>query len=528
MLIYYNKLILIYVIKFDIIPTNQQMNENNMTTIAKTIREPSYYHREFKNDVPALKKAEEHSKNTLIQQFSRVALVALPYVSLYRSVGVPLSCMLGAFRTCTSIAQTINSLGDGDIKNASYGLVQTTISAVAVAGTIFAHPAGMLISTTHDLLIETCQLIHHLQNKNQKEALNSCLNLFNNALYLSLFMYGGLELSILSLAGQILLGMYHAQNEYRSGHWLEAAGHVGMAAVRSNQLLVQVHALRISLAMQEPKNQDGRKSTRSRTKTAEARNKPHRERNKTAQNKTARAAASPHNTPPTSASNDKPVSSPSQEKAADSAAPQTNAPIPKTLSERVKEYESNSEGWPSLHYAIHMNDEEAAQHFINTKHELAQMSTPSIPIMKFQMGKNADKDRDNRWGTESGISSIELAIRHRCTTSFVERLLASGADFKGVRKEYYGDIRDTWESTTTYVHEKNKLAHFFGNAEEYQLFTPIYWAIVNKDKALFDLLISKGCSLNDLAYMKRALNRGTSRIEEVQYTAQQLLEKIGS
>lgn len=496
-----------------------------MTTT--TIRNPSYYYREFKNDLLPLKEGAEHSKNTLIQQCSRVVIVALPYVSLCRPIGAPLSFVLGTFRACTSIAQAINSLGKGDIKNASYGLLRTTISAAAVAGTIFAHPVGMLLSTTNDLLIETCQLIHHLQNKNQKEALNSCLNLFNNALYLSLFMYGGLELSILSLAGQILLGLYHARNEYLSGHWLEAAGHIGMALVRSNQLLSQVHALRISLAIKEPKNQDRRNSTHLRKETTEARNKPHRDRNR---NKRAMLAVTSQNTSPARAPNDKPVSTPSQDKAADSAAPQIDVPSPKTLSERIKEYESNSKGWPSLHYAIHMNDEEAAQHFINIKPEQAKMSTPSIPIMSAQMGSNAAKDCDHRKDIESGISAIELAIRHRCTTSFVEQLIALGADFKGVRKEYYGDMRETWESSTTWIREKNKLVNWWGDAHSshYQLFTPIYWAIVNKDKPLFDLLISKGCSPNDLAYKKRELLRASCRIEEAQYTVQQLLEKSGS
>lgn len=382
--------------------------------------------------------------------------------------------MMGTFRTCTSMAQTINSLEAGEAKNALYGVVQTTISAVAVAGTIFAHPVGMLVSTTHDLFIEVCQLIHHLQNNNPKEALNSCLSLFNNALYLSLFMYGGLELSILSLVGQILLGLYHARNEYQSGHWLEAAGHMGMALVRAKELLPQVNAF------------------------------------------------------------DKPSSAPSQDKAADSAVPQTNAPNPKILSEQIKEYENNSGGWPSLHYAILMNDEEAAQHFLQTRPEQATMLTPSLPIMKFQMGANPKNDRDNVWGTESGISAIELAIRHRCTTQFVKQLLTLGADFKAVRKEYYGSVRDIWESKTKYVYGKNKLVDFLGNDEHYQLFTPIYWAIINKNKALIDLLISKGCSLNDLAYKRREFIREYRGRElfcdtiQEQYTVQQLLEKIGS
>lgn len=497
-----------------------------------TITEPSYYHREFKNDVLSPKEGADHLKKSLMQQFSRVALVALPYVSLYRPVGAVLSCTLGTLRTCTSIAQTIDSLGKGDIKNVCYGLLQTTISAAAIAGTIFAHPAGMLISTTHDLLIETCQLIHHLQNNKPKEALNSCLNLFNNALYLSLFMYGGLELSILSLAGQILLGLYHAHNEYRSGRWLEAAGHIGMAAVRSNQLLSQAHALRLSLAMQESKNQDERKSTRSRAKTTETRTKSRREN----RNKTAKPAASPQNTSSASGPNNMPAptpyrtkvakpAAPSQDKATESAPPQTNAPTPKTLPERIKEYESNSKGWPVLHYAIHRDDEEAAQYVINTKPEQAKLLTPDLPIMQFHDGGNADKDFDYKIGDEQGISAVELAARQNFSSNFVSKLIDLGADFRQGRKDYLGTVRDNWESKTGYVKEKNKLASFFGRSEEYQLFTPIYWAINHGNEELVDLFISKGSNLNDLAYAKRSMDRGSCRIVEEQYTAQQLQKK---
>jgi ankyrin repeat protein len=287
--------------------------------------------------------------------------------------------------------------------------------------------------------------------------------------------------------------------------------------------------------MQEAKNQDGGKSTRSRNRTAKTRVRPQREH----RNKTATPAASPQNTPPASGPNNMPAptpyrtkaaqpAAPSQDKATESAAPQTIAPTLKTLPERIKEYENNSWGWPALHYAIDMKDEEAAQHFINANPEQAKLLTPSLPIMKFHDGGKASKDYDHKIWDEQGISAVELAARQNLSSTLVSKLIDLGAEFKQGRKDYFGMIRDDWESLTGYAKGRNKLSSAFGRSEEYQLFTPIYWAIKNKNKELEDLLISKGSNLNDLAYAKRATERATCRIVEEQYTAQQLQKKIGS
>jgi len=68
-------------------------------------------------------------------------------------------------------------------------------------------------------------------------------------LYLSLFLHGGLELAIASLAAQILLGLYNSRAEFMKGNYIEAVGHIGMALVRGNQLAGQAKMLQTKLVV---------------------------------------------------------------------------------------------------------------------------------------------------------------------------------------------------------------------------------------------------------------------------------------
>ena len=215
-----------------------------MSSQIRTIRnsEPIYYHREYKNDIPDVK-SEESQENSWVDQCKRVALVALPFFSLYKPLSFPLSLAMGGLRTFTCVSQLLASIKSGNSEEIPYAMLQTAIAVIALAGTIFAHPLGMLISTAHDLIIETVHLIENLRKGEYQKAMENCFCIINNALYLALFLHGGLELTIASLAIQILIGLYYSQNEFRKGHYIEGVGHLLMSMVRGNQLAGQVKML---------------------------------------------------------------------------------------------------------------------------------------------------------------------------------------------------------------------------------------------------------------------------------------------
>ncbi len=214
-------------------------------TNAVTISEPVYYHREFANDVG--EPSEEHS---WIDGCKRVGTVALPFFSLYKPLSLPLSLSMGGLRTVNSVVCLATAIQEGSAGAIGYAILQTLISTVALAGTVFAHPVGMLVTTCDDLVIELIKLIQNLYVGEYQDAIENCLSIVNNALYLALFLDGGLEMAIASLAVQILNGLYHSISEFQNDKWLEGVGHLLMATIRGDQLSAQVKTLQMKWEME--------------------------------------------------------------------------------------------------------------------------------------------------------------------------------------------------------------------------------------------------------------------------------------
>lgn len=208
-------------------------NTNNLK-----ISSPEYYHREYKNDLP-----DKESGNYYLDQCKRLTLVALPFISLYKPLSFPLSLILGGLRSFTSISHFLSDIQNGSLKENSYAAFQALISVIALFGTILAHPLGMLITTVHDCAIDSFSIGKHLFKGDFIGALGSSANLLNNTLYLALFLHGGLEIAIASLAMQILLGLSHSIGEFKKGNYLEASGHLLMGMIRGNQMMGQVQVL---------------------------------------------------------------------------------------------------------------------------------------------------------------------------------------------------------------------------------------------------------------------------------------------
>ncbi len=129
-------------------------------------------------------------------------------------------------------------------------MLQMAISVIALAGTAFGHPLGMLISTANDLIIELSQLTHHLNTGDHQKAVETLCNIMNNIFYLALFLQGGPGFSLASLAIQILMGLYHSHAEFRDGKYIECSGHLLMAVIRGKQMTHQISALQTKWAME--------------------------------------------------------------------------------------------------------------------------------------------------------------------------------------------------------------------------------------------------------------------------------------
>lgn len=188
--------------------------------------------RNYALDLPDLKSA-------LAKQSKRVALVALPFLCLYAPIGRSLSLGLGSLRTLSALCSSVENYKTGKKTEFKIASLYTTFCVVAVAGTFFAHPLGMILSTTQDLAIELQELKAAVSKKDGEKIKASVIASVNHTLYLSLLLKGGIELTVIFLAGQIFTCIYSARKEIQKGHYLEAVGHTLMGALRGGQLCYQ-------------------------------------------------------------------------------------------------------------------------------------------------------------------------------------------------------------------------------------------------------------------------------------------------
>lgn len=226
-------------------------------TLAIRVSEPAYYHREYTNDI-----GEQSKEHTWLDTCKRAGTIALPFFSLYRPLSLPISLTMGGFRTWNCFAQLVDRIKAGDISGIAYGLLQTIIAIASLAGTIFAHPLGMFISTGHDIIIDVAQLVQNLYQAELIKVLENWLSIANNVLYLVLFLDGGLEIAVASFAAQILVGISHSLREFINGNWQEGAGHLLMGGIRGYQLVGQVKMMQMRWEIKrlvQPRQEPGAK-----------------------------------------------------------------------------------------------------------------------------------------------------------------------------------------------------------------------------------------------------------------------------
>ncbi len=169
-----------------------------------------------------------------------VVQTATPFLALYKPFSFPLAIGTGALRIGSSVVLLAQARTPEELFSESF---RTAIAVISLAGTIFAHPLGLLISTSYDVILELYTLSQNVKDGKSAEALQSCLKIVSHILYLSLFVKGSLELALCFFAVQMVTGLLEARHEFAEGRYIATAGHVIMTALRGAQLGCQVQAL---------------------------------------------------------------------------------------------------------------------------------------------------------------------------------------------------------------------------------------------------------------------------------------------
>ncbi len=173
------------------------------------------YTREYSNDAPQQ-----------TELYKRVALATVPFLSLSSTLRLPVSIAMGSLR----------------VWNADHNdIFQTAVSVASLVGTLLQHRAGMVITTGHDLLLEIQKLV---KQDNWEDAATSLVKILNDMVYLSLLTLGGLELSIVAFALQMVINLLQSKDEFKQGRWIEGCSNLLMAGVRLQQVHTQYQQLK--------------------------------------------------------------------------------------------------------------------------------------------------------------------------------------------------------------------------------------------------------------------------------------------
>lgn len=363
------------------------------------IHAPEYYHREYANDV----RNQPPEQSNLCQ---RVALVALPFLSLHKSLSFPISLAMGSLRSFTCITQLMTVIKSGKSSEIPYHLLQTAISITALTGTIFAHPLGMLITTTHDLITEITHLLHQLEKGDSEKAFQSCANILNNALYLAMFLNGGLEIAIASLAMQIILGLNQSKGEFDKGNYLEALGHVLMAGVRGNQMYGQVQTIQLQRKTLEIESRKLHEVAKSSNEV-------------TAPNNTSKLLVN---------------ETPKERALLSQEALQVS--YDQELLDILTKYANNPDKIPTLHYAVKMSDERAVTVLLERGMDINKSCSLGCPLeIAFKLNNISMCQLLIQKNAQMSDKLVDLAITNRSKEG-LNLLLQSGFKLSMVHSSY--------------------------------------------------------------------------------------------
>ncbi len=176
-------------------------------------------------------------------QFQRLAQTSLPFLSLYKPLSQPIAIASGSIRTLLSAGELVESIRQGNAQAIPLNIANTCLSTLSVAGTVFAHPIGMLLSSGQDSVRELLALARHVQDGKNTEAMESCGHLVNNILFTTMLLGGGSQLAAAYFGTQALTALYHSIAEFKQGNYIEGSGHALMALLRSYELGSQMQPL---------------------------------------------------------------------------------------------------------------------------------------------------------------------------------------------------------------------------------------------------------------------------------------------
>ena len=214
-----------------------------MLTNILQIRQPSFYFRDTKKDLP---EEVDKSDNLPLRVFS----ASLPILSLYKPIGKIFQSCLSCVRTSKDVREAITSYSEKKYCKLSKDLLNFSFSIGSLVASIFANPFGLFISTIHDIGLnsyECIKLFSDEKTHTYTEKLKQIIQTASSSLYLVAMFYGCLEIQVASLGVLLVTELISSLNEYKKGDYLQLASHLIMSVARGCQLVPQIKDLKKKL-----------------------------------------------------------------------------------------------------------------------------------------------------------------------------------------------------------------------------------------------------------------------------------------
>ena len=169
------------------------------------VTQPLHYVRQFENDLPNL------------ETVKRVAMIALPILSLHQPFGRAISTGMGICRSATELSRTLKALSEGRYSDSLNHLTLTAFAVLALAGNYYQYKIGLVATTTVDLCTNLVRAYKALTQGNYDKAIDELLQAASSSLYLAVLLNGGLEYQLASTVLQGLLSLLQARKDWAGG-----------------------------------------------------------------------------------------------------------------------------------------------------------------------------------------------------------------------------------------------------------------------------------------------------------------------
>ncbi len=205
--------------------------DNHINYYAHKVAAPPYYQRNYERDLPPADKEDAGWLAT----GKRVALLAVPFLSLHKPFGLAISLTMGTARCFTHLFAATEAAGKNKYGEAAQQMTQLALAVMALAGSVFNFTFGLIITTGQECALSAYSSLQHLLKGDYEKAGEDLAQAVSSALYLAIMFTGSLEISCASIVVQALLSFYQGRKEWAEGKYPEAAAKVLMGLIRCKQ-----------------------------------------------------------------------------------------------------------------------------------------------------------------------------------------------------------------------------------------------------------------------------------------------------